>query len=964
MAAALAQGPEVKRRQLVSAFRTARPAIVSMVAPAGFGKSTLARQFAAELGRAAVECDCAALAHQDDLARRVLAALAEETPQRAHSLAQLMVATGDGSGDQGTRFAPAIAAWSAEATQAIFVFENAESLDGNRAAMGLLTQLLANRPESRAVILCSRVNLRLNFGRFASQRDLMALRADDLRFNRDELRSIFAGVQVDVSVIERALALSQGWPIGAQIVRSLVAEAGGEPALERLSEVRAEDLYDYFSDEILRLYPKRTIDALIACAALPEATAEDVGAALGVGDAETMLDGIVADSPFLSKNAQYSYTVHPLMQATLRARHSGRFTALPAAVANAWLQRKAYVRAAELFCACGDRLSAARALNEIEIRETSAFSASYARTLAALDTSTFASFPRLFASSMNYRQYIASPRTLMAETEAVSNALPADTPLSDRAYVDYFRIEFSDQLGDLEAGRDIAEQLARAARVPRTPTSSFHAHVLLYQGMNSAMLGRLEHSEALLDAAWPLVTDLDQVMGASCISRAALIARPRGHRGEERRLLAEGLERCERAGISCRVGRAHAEAVFGAWLAGEDDEAEREASGLAHSVDVEGVLGFAHFLSCLRGFTEDSPRGLETPAWLAHGHLLACGASADAAAAERHARAALQNADITGLPFLRILARIATAEKAPREAERVTREATVIAGEIDSADLRSSLEAFAGGAPHAGMLEALVARLRRRKTKRSALSVEFTTGIVRHRGRVVELRPRERRLLMLVARTNGLIQSETAARVLWPDADPKSARDALKTTLHRLRRSIGDEELVLTTARGLELRERPDIDLQRIDEAVHLAHGTGELTPDARDQLRQVVSHLQAARPRDLESWDWFEPLDRRLVESLRTLAVRLAFDALASQRYSESLRFAYIAESIDPYDEQPQEIIMRALLGMGDHGAALRSYRDYRALLKNELDAAPPQSFERIVKAASPDRLVGVESS
>src|SRR5215469_10644382 len=296
MAAALAQGPEVKRRQLVSAFRTARPAIVSMVAPAGFGKSTLARQFAAELGGAAVECDCAALAHPDDLARRVLAALAEETPQRAHSLAQLMVAIGDRFGDTGTRLAPAIAAWSADAAQAVFVFENAESLDGNRVAMGLLAQLLASRPDSRTVMLCSRVNLRLNFGRFASQRDLMTLRADDLRFNRDELRSIFAGVRVDASVVERALELSQGWPIGAQIVRAMVADAGGEPALERLSDVRAEDLYDYFSDEILQLYPKRTIDALIACAALPDATAEDVGAALGMPDAEAILDAIVADS--------------------------------------------------------------------------------------------------------------------------------------------------------------------------------------------------------------------------------------------------------------------------------------------------------------------------------------------------------------------------------------------------------------------------------------------------------------------------------------------------------------------------------------------------------------------------------------------------------------------------------------------------------------------------------------------
>ena len=78
-AAALQQGPEVKRRSLIGAFRTARPRIVSIVAPAGFGKSTLARQFLAEAGGEFVVCDCAGLVQPGDFARRILAALADET---------------------------------------------------------------------------------------------------------------------------------------------------------------------------------------------------------------------------------------------------------------------------------------------------------------------------------------------------------------------------------------------------------------------------------------------------------------------------------------------------------------------------------------------------------------------------------------------------------------------------------------------------------------------------------------------------------------------------------------------------------------------------------------------------------------------------------------------------------------------------------------------------------------------
>ena len=885
------------------------------------------------------------------MARRTLAALAEETPQRSLALAQITLALGDwGDAAAGDGLEPAIRAWSADATPTTFVFENAEALDHDRCALELVAKLLANRPDSRAVIICSRVNLRLNLARFAAARDIFVLHAADLLFDRDELRAVFHGLTVDAKVIQRALELSRGWPIGAQILRSIVSEPDAVGSIERLEGIRFEDLFDYLSAEVLRSCPTDVLDALVACAALPEASAEDVSAVLGSSDAEPMLDALVAESPFLSKTAQYTYVVHPLMRATLLARHADKMKALPLAGARAWLARKGYVRAAELFTAGGDRIGAARALDRIEVMETSSFSASYARALASLDASTFAEYLRLFASSMNYRQYFVSPQTLKAETESVWHALPRDMPIGPRAYVDYFRIEFSEQLGELETARRIVDQLFEEAHVPDMPENSLHAHVLLYRGVNAAKRGRLTQGERLVDAAWPHLLALDQVLGASGITRAALIPRVRGQREVERSLLEESLVRCRRAGISCRIARAYAEITFGAWFAGDDAEFARGVAGLLHSVEADGVLGFAHFLNCARGIHEDPPRGIETPAWLAQAQLIACAASVDARAAQGHARAALEASDRSGLPFLRVLSRLAAAEKLPSDSARLRSEAIDIARSIDSPELAAAVSCIVDGA-HAGMLESFVARLRARKPPLAALCVDYASGTVRCRGRTIMLRPRELRLLMVIARSAGPITAERLTHVLWPDADDRAARNALKTTLHRLRKNLGDSGLVVTSSREIGLRERADIDLMRIELAVRIAGSRGPLTRDTRARLFSALDDLRCARPPSVQGWDWYESLDRQMVEWGRVLATRLAALAFDSHEYAEALRLASSAIEVDPYDEEPQELAVRALLALGDHAAALRMYRDYRNTLKIELDTVPTASFEALVK-------------
>src|ERR1700694_5894847 len=86
----------VRRRSLLARLAGLSAQIVALVAPAGFGKSTFARQFVQEQNAFAI-CDCAQVGDDLDFARRLVPALAEEMPQRGAALSTRELMLGDGT---------------------------------------------------------------------------------------------------------------------------------------------------------------------------------------------------------------------------------------------------------------------------------------------------------------------------------------------------------------------------------------------------------------------------------------------------------------------------------------------------------------------------------------------------------------------------------------------------------------------------------------------------------------------------------------------------------------------------------------------------------------------------------------------------------------------------------------------------------------------------------------------------
>ncbi|MBV8749167.1 MAG: hypothetical protein JO103_05585, partial [Candidatus Eremiobacteraeota bacterium] len=238
--------------------RAARPALVALVAPAGFGKSTFVAQLIR--GERAGVCDCSGVTSDLELARRLLPALAEEDPDRTARLSQSETVLGEGDGSNADRLEVALEAWRRRGAESWFVFENAEHAIALPGPRDFLTKLLASRPEPRTVALCSRRPLPMHLSRFAAPHRIVTLRAADLAFTGEEIAGIFAPSRTPPAVVARVATLSAGWPIAVLLLARFAAERRLEPLLDALDDVAYDELHEYLADQVLGDAPRAVTD--------------------------------------------------------------------------------------------------------------------------------------------------------------------------------------------------------------------------------------------------------------------------------------------------------------------------------------------------------------------------------------------------------------------------------------------------------------------------------------------------------------------------------------------------------------------------------------------------------------------------------------------------------------------------------------------------------------------------------
>ena len=236
------------------------------------------------------------------------------------------------------------------------------------------------------------------------------------------------------------------------------------------------------------------------------------------------------------------------------------------------------------------------------------------------------------------------------------------------------------------------------------------------------------------------------------------------------------------------------------------------------------------------------------------------------------------------------------------------------------------------------------------------LEVDDDRGAVRLGG----LKPRAL-LTFLLLNANRPVSADRLAVALWGEDVAPRAVKTVHVHVSRLRKALGDDDILVTTAAGYRLRVRPgELDTERFDGLVddgRRALATGQVERAAAT-LRDALSLWRGAPLEDLGYQPFAQTEIARLEEQrLAALEARVQAD-LAAGRHEELLGELQPLVSAYPVRERLAGHLMVALYRCGRQSEALDVYARTRATLSGEFGLEPGpelRELQRDVLAQAP---------
>jgi DNA-binding SARP family transcriptional activator len=226
-----------------------------------------------------------------------------------------------------------------------------------------------------------------------------------------------------------------------------------------------------------------------------------------------------------------------------------------------------------------------------------------------------------------------------------------------------------------------------------------------------------------------------------------------------------------------------------------------------------------------------------------------------------------------------------------------------------------------------------------------AIELRLLNGFqLRSAGAAVDLPSSAERLLAYLAIQDGPVRRFQASSTLWIDATDEHAAASLRSALWRLRQP--GHPLVASTATHVGLAPAVIVDLTgstSLARALVTGRACGDLPGDPVAALDTDV----------LPGWyddDWVvfcrERWRQLRLHALEALAVLLA----GAGRYGEAVDAAYAAVRVEPLRESAHRALIAVHLAEGNHSEAIREYRAYCRMLRDELDVAPSPHLSALV--------------
>lgn len=293
----------VRERAAAKLAGAGKRPLTTIVAPAGFGKTTAAALWAARADLPVAWC---ALDEDDAEAARfwavALAALAAD-PAFSAPFDPFEVAWAD-TGEAHNALAALIVALGEAAGPVALVLEDVHAVQDSPLVADGLAYLVRNLPANAHVLMTSRTPVRLPLAKLRAAGRLGELSEADLRLTPADQAALLAarGVALGPADAERLDAATQGWPAGCRLVGLRCADGSPEAVEAALAGAR-DNVSEYLFEEVLAALPAGLLDFMAKTSVVDSFSVALAAAITGLARSEVrgLLDDLFARGLFLQR---------------------------------------------------------------------------------------------------------------------------------------------------------------------------------------------------------------------------------------------------------------------------------------------------------------------------------------------------------------------------------------------------------------------------------------------------------------------------------------------------------------------------------------------------------------------------------------------------------------------------------------------------------------------------------------
>ena len=312
-----------ERRNLPADFTALARPVVTVSAPAGYGKSTLLGQWRRDAVQAGAEIVSLVVDADDRDGDRLTLDLLRAVAPADAKRAQMLLG---GVGDQGRRaiIMALLAELAARTARTVLFIDDLHWL-GESASDSILTLLIAHQPDLLALVLSGRASLTSHVSEALLEGRLHRYGPPQLAFDEAEVGRLLAqhGLDARESLIKGLVERTQGWPAVLRLIAITLqdSEVNKDDLLQNLLE-RRQEVTEYLGKVLLSRLPERTARFLLSVALLRRFDAPLAAATTGMEDAAALIEELDRRAVPLtaSGDAGLPHALHPLVREFLLVR--------------------------------------------------------------------------------------------------------------------------------------------------------------------------------------------------------------------------------------------------------------------------------------------------------------------------------------------------------------------------------------------------------------------------------------------------------------------------------------------------------------------------------------------------------------------------------------------------------------------------------------------------------------------